>query len=64
MMKTAAQTSLKNEFASFQTLPCLFRPAQFAKCRRPSVSWSCTLKDFIQVQKEKGKLAAVCSQPS
>ena len=24
----------KNEFASFQTLSCLFEPAQFVKCRR------------------------------
>ena len=34
MTTTVVKTSLKNEFASFQTLLRLFGTAQFLKCRR------------------------------
>ena len=46
------KTSLKNEFAFFQTQLRLFGPAQYDK-----------LKDFIQVQKQEGKFVVVCPRP-
>ena len=52
------KTSLKNEFACFQTLWRLFGSTQFVKWRWQIWSW--ILKGFTHVKIEKGKFVVIC----
>ena len=48
---------------SLKTLQHLFGPFQFPSSNLGDFSWSLTLKDFIQVKKEKEKFLIVCPRP-
>ena len=65
MTATALKRRQENEFASFQILSRLFGSYldAFNLSHEGDYSWSLILKDFIQVQKERGKFVVVCSRP-
>ena len=61
---TAVKRSLKNKkLRPFQILSRLFGPAQLYLSNVGHFSCSLILKDFIQVQKKKGKIVLVFSRP-
>ena len=64
MTTTAVKTSLKKEFALFQTQSRLFGPAQYVKLMQASFPGVEFLRiSVLQVQKEEGKFVVLCPHP-